>query len=180
MSTNIPFHDQQENWKPISGFDERYWISDRGRVWSNCDFGKILKVHVNHKRNGYLSVNLFHPNGIIYRKYIHLMVIEAFGPPKPSGMECNHKDGVKANCDISNLEWMTHIDNIRHARDIGLFNPCKGDSHHLSKLTEAQRTEVIVLRLLGHTQREIASQFGVSASAVWQIVHRNYEGHGYV
>lgn len=56
---------------------------------------------------------------------VHLLVAAAFMGPTPNGLEVNHIDGVKANCATSNLEFVTHSANMKHAYALGL-NPGHG------------------------------------------------------
>lgn len=49
------------------------------------------------------------------------MVAEVHLGPKPLGMEINHKDGVKTNNHVNNLEYCSKSDNMKHAYKIGLL-----------------------------------------------------------
>jgi hypothetical protein len=52
---------------------------------------------------------------------VHRLVALAW-IPNPHGLpEINHLDGVKANNDASNLEWCTTLENLQHARRMGLY-----------------------------------------------------------
>lgn len=104
-----------ERWKIIPEAP-RYAISDYGRVM-NRDTGRILRPG----GDPYDVVGLICSDGSrIYRK-IHVLVISNFVCPKPPGYEVNHKDLNKRNNHVSNLEWVTHAHNIRHAAEIRRF-----------------------------------------------------------
>jgi len=122
-------------WKDIKGF-ENYKISDDGRVISKeCvntykrkkKDGSIITVSRIIKEKelkpwismGYPAVQL--SNGSKKRKtFVHILVAETF-LEKPEWAECvNHKDGVKTNNNVSNLEWCTYSQNNQHAYDNGL------------------------------------------------------------
>lgn len=116
-----------ETWKPIPAFEGRYEVSDIGRVRSlprqvDCRDkkgvwrtrgvpGRVLKTG---DCRGYRIVNLS-PEGTVA---VHLLVARAFLPG--AGQDVNHKDGVKHNNALANLEWMSKSENQRHAVDAGL------------------------------------------------------------
>lgn len=88
----------------------RYIITDSGKVF-NRKRGTELKQHLNSK--GYARVYLWY--GTQDKPIaVHRLVAIAF-LRKPVGRdEVNHKDGVKLNNHVSNLEWCTRLENIRH------------------------------------------------------------------
>jgi hypothetical protein len=100
-----------EKWIDIKGF-EQYQVSDLGRVKRT----KILKPRMSG--GGYYVVSLC-VDGKAKNHYIHQLVAKSF-LDKPNGFVVNHKDGVKANNQLSNLEWVTQSKNMSHSYDIGL------------------------------------------------------------
>lgn len=103
-----------ETWKAIDGYDGQYEVSDLGRVKSlgnnKTRKEKILK---QHNIRGYIRVVLYKDG---HRKplLVHRLVAESF-IPNPQGLETvNHKDEVKTNNTVSNLEWMSIKDNINY------------------------------------------------------------------
>ena len=118
-----------EKWKEIEGF-EAYEVSDLGRVrrtvmgrGTNAVDGVLKQVPI---RKGYLRVYLS-KNSNKYSKQVHRLLAEAF-LPNPLGLpQVNHKDGVKAHCELSNLEWRTQLGNMQHSVKMGLHGR---DIHH--------------------------------------------------
>lgn len=109
----------RETWKSVSGFDG-YEISDRGRVRSfrrNNGQGRILKTETSDR--GYKQVSLY-KDGKQHQKSIHRLVAEAFIDNPEEKETVNHKDCDKTNNCVSNLEWMSKSENVRHAYDNGL------------------------------------------------------------
>lgn len=102
-----------ETWKAIPGYEGLYEVSNLGRVKS-LDYnhtGKdgILKPE-NSTHGGYLRVHLC-KDGKTRNLRVHRLVAEAF-LPNPNNLETvNHKDEVKTNNVVDNLEWMSQKDN---------------------------------------------------------------------
>lgn len=90
-----------------------YYITENGNIYSRNygRTGRIKKLlpHKNYK--GYLWVNLGRKN----RKYIHRLVAEAFLPNPSSLPQVNHKNGIKTDNRVENLEWITCSQNILHS-----------------------------------------------------------------
>ena len=100
----------KEYWKDIEGYEGLYQISNVGRVKSLYS-GKVLKEVKT--TNGYLSIRLY-KNGISHRFSIHRLVAKAFIPNHENKPEVNHIDEDKTNNKVSNLEWNTRLENMRH------------------------------------------------------------------
>ena len=93
----------KEIWKTINGFNN-YQISSLGRVRS-ITTGKVLNGTADE--NGYLKVRLYKA-GKGYTINIHRLVAKNF-IPNPENYPCiNHRDEVKTNNSIENLEWCSY------------------------------------------------------------------------
>lgn len=91
--------------------------------------------------SGYASVRLPGKNHLVHR-----LVALAFIPNPDSKPQVNHKDGNKRNNNVSNLEWVTAEENMKHAGDVGLIWGNKYGEK--SKFTEQGETIVLNIRLL--------------------------------
>lgn len=135
-----------------------YKISNYGRVVSN--YNKII-LKPNLNKDGYLYMT---------KMKSHILVLEVFNCPRLYKKCCNHKDGNKLNNHISNLEWVTWSENMKHAWVNGLN---KGKT----KLTIAQ---VKFIRYAVRTklcrQVDLARRFDVNSCTIGDIVHyRNWK-----
>lgn len=108
-----PIYEEVEEWKPITGYQGFYEISDHGRV-ARVDNGKRhqIKVQINN-RNGYCYAHLS-KNGKVKACRVHRLVAEHFIEKKTGATQVNHKDGNKANNMYYNLEWTTPSENQTH------------------------------------------------------------------
>ena len=114
---------------PVVGYEKRYEVSDDGRVRNNGKRkgGEIrpTKNRAMHNQNGYPCLTLYKgAKGKLF--YVHRLVLEAFVSHRPKGMECNHKNGIKTDNRLKNLEWCTRSENLKHAFRIGLAKPTSG------------------------------------------------------
>jgi hypothetical protein len=102
---------------------------------------------------------------------VHRLVATAF-LDNPLGLETvNHKNGVKADNSVANLEWMSKGDNIRHAHATGLARNPRGEKHNAAKINNMIARVIRRCALLGMKHREIAGVFGCHESTVSNI-HR--------
>ena len=161
-----------EYWVPIPSFQGYYEISNLARVRSvdrvvvKSDGSKVRKtsqlrkVHIN--ADGYLQLILV-KDSIICHTSLHIQVACAFIPNPDNLPEVNHKDGDKTNCLPYNLEWGTHLDNMRHAVKNKL-RTYEGKTY--KKLSK--ETILIIFNSLERTGL-LAKKYGVTKSSIQRI-----------
>jgi hypothetical protein len=107
----------QEIWKPVTGYENKYIVSNYGEIKS-IQFKRhfIKKQHVGS--HGYPCVGSTSRNkDIVIRKIllVHRVVAKAFIPNPYNKKEVNHKNGIKTDYSIQNLEWVTPSENQKHS-----------------------------------------------------------------
>ena len=161
----------QELWRAIRGCPG-YSVSNMGRVLSGR-FNRILR---GQSTEGYRIVDIRrNKKQKLYK--IHRLVLETFVGKCPEGMQCNHKDGNKANNRLSNLEWITPLENIQHAEKTGLRNS-RGETNGRAKMKEEDILKIRSLWKSGlYTQDKLGKMFGIAHSTVGYIVNRKLWSH---
>lgn len=119
-------HDWIE-WRSVKGYEGIYEVSNDGRVrriagWSNKNNGYRYPTGELKQNNvhGYMRVALY-KKGVPTRYSVHRLVASAFLKNPNNLPQVNHKDGNKGNNNVKNLEWVTQSQNMKHARDTGLY-----------------------------------------------------------
>ena len=159
-----------ERWVPIAGYEGWYDVSDQGHVrrmrkTNNTHVGRILKGSIGGKY--YLQVALY-KDGVRKGAKIHQLVAAAFIGPCQEGKELNHKDGIKTNNHVSNLEYVTHKENQHHASVMGLYASQEGEDNSCSKLTE-EDVRCIWEELKTETRSSIARRRKVCKQTICNI-----------
>lgn len=140
-----------------------YYINEEGKVF-NKKTNRWIKGSLD--KNGYRRFRLFYPDGLQKNVSIHRMVLETFYPVENMNkLEVNHIDGNKDNNNISNLEWVTHEENMSHAKIHSLTNNCHrvGELNSKAKITE---DDVRAIRADTRSYQEIADDYDVSKSTI--------------
>lgn len=105
-----------------------YTLYEDGRV-HNTRTGNFIKHRVT---KGYPNVQLFtDTHRWAKTRSVHRLLALAFIPNTENKSQVNHKNGVKTDFRLENLEWMTGSENVKHAIETGLMHPTK----NLRKLT---------------------------------------------
>lgn len=154
----------EEIWKPIPWRD---WIevSNRGRIRSiNYNgSGKVQILKQSKHWHGYMRISF---DNKAY--YSHRLVAELFIPNPENKREVNHKDGDKTNNSVCNLEWVTPIENRRHAVENGLRSVTESMKRGLKNgplstrsFTDSQVKQIKEMHSLGKSVQDICDSIGV-------------------
>ena len=97
---------ENEVWRDVDGYDGMYQVSDLGRVRS-LKYGKVRVLKPQKDNGGYLFVNLYRDRKMKHF-LVHRLVAQAFIPnDDDSKTQINHRNEVKSENRVSNLEWCT-------------------------------------------------------------------------
>jgi hypothetical protein len=118
---------EEEIWIIVKELNEYYEISNYGNLRSidrldNRGFkklGKILKSSIN-RGGGYPYVRLS-INGKKLSVVLHRLVAKYFVENKDNKQYVNHIDSNRTNNFYKNLEWVTHTENMQHAKEFGFL-----------------------------------------------------------
>jgi hypothetical protein len=103
--------------------------------------------------------------------FAHRVIWEHVYGPIPDGMTINHRNGIKDDNRIANLELATVRENIHHAIDNGLrAAPIRGEDAKNCKLTSAEVAE-IYSRCATEGISALGREYGISHSTVSDIKH---------
>lgn len=154
----------EEVFKDVVGFEDYFQISNLGRLFSKRS-NKILKLHTN--KSGYVSLatKIGGRQGINHCFKLHRVVAEAFLHNPDNKPEVNHKDGIKSNNIVTNLEWSTKSENIQHCNNLGLKRV--GINSPYAKLNSKQ---VKKIRESNNTNASLAREMQVSESTIAKVI----------
>lgn len=153
-----------EVWKDVIAYEGLYKVSSCGNVFivSKNRNQTPLKV-----KNGYLLVDLC-KSGSKKRISIHRLVAIHFLDNNENKPQVNHKNGIKTDNRLENLEWATASENQRHSINTGLKKPRKGEECKYAKITEKDAID-IKYGYKAMIHKEIANIYNVSRTTVIDI-----------
>jgi hypothetical protein len=162
-----------EGFKEIPGYDGRYFINEQGDVWSVAR--RRLMSPQTDATHPYPWV-LLRENGRAQPRAVYYLMRLAWMPPAPGevgvgrGKWCvNHKDGNKLNSHISNLEWLTTTENVKHAWRTGLNRTAIGEDAKNSKFTSDEVRQIRLRLLLGEKTKALSEEIGVSVALIQKM-----------
>ena len=163
---------KNEEWRDVVGYEGRYQVSSMGRVKSlartDC-LGRTVKerfLKPCDNGRGYLYISLSDGTGEHKRHYIHRLVGEAFVPNPLEKEDVNHKDENPSNNHASNLEWLTHKENLNY----GMRNErvAKANSKPVAQYTKAG-----AFIKVWASAAEVKRQLGFNHSNIIQVAKGN-------
>ena len=173
-------HDEER--RPVVGYEGLYTVTrtgevyrEPGRVTNRAGVSKDvqggLKVPSPNEK-GYLRAYLWKAGKVKALK-VHRLVALAY-LPNPDGLpEVDHLNFRRDDNRASNLEWVTHAENMRRARAAGRLRSPRGArgpvgvAHPRAKLDEAKVRDARHRRSAGTaTGRALAREYGVNPTTI--------------
>jgi hypothetical protein len=152
---------KKEEWREIFGYKYRYFVSSLGRIKSLR--GKNGKdFFFNPKKlseKGYVLVHLQSVEKPRTHRRCRL-VANAFIKNPYNKTQVNHKNSIKTDDTVENLEWTTPVENCHHK----LLNG-------RAKYRALRARRIIKMLKKGLSSTTIANKEGISLSAVLDIKH---------
>lgn len=167
-----------EVWKKAKNYSN-YEVSNLGRLktynWKGSGKERILKPALD--KSGYLRTVLKGDDGISKTIKVHRIVLNTF-IPTDDFLEVNHKNGIKNDNRLDNLEWCTRRENIQHCIDNNLQYVLKGEEIGNSKL---KNEDVIYIRNNYKpriiTRVFLAKKFNVTEATIKDILSKRTWKH---
>ena len=151
--------------KDIPGYEGRYVVTDEGTILNS----KGKEIYWRFDKDGYKLV-LLSNSGIKKSYYIHRLVCMAFLDNPDNKPQVNHKNGIRSDNRLENLEWCTISENVsdgfKRGRKPTIIQGEQAINHKL------KGRDIPAIRQMisdGHKIQEISNQFNVSYSTIYSI-----------
>ena len=162
--------------------DGYFQIDKNGKIWRTATrngknkFAKVSRREMKCKSySGYIQIGIY-KNRKQYYCYAHRLIWIYFNGEIPDELEVNHKNGIKINNCLENLELVTRSGNNKHAFETGLIN-VQGESNSHAKLTNSDIRLIRSRYENSETQTEIAKDFNIKQQQISRIVNRKHWSH---
>lgn len=174
---------KDELWADIEGYEGVYQISTLGNARS---LSRVIK-----RKGGYFTLrgkylkayksdNCFYytlsKNGASKHKKVHRLIAAAFILNPDKKPEINHIDNNPFNNNISNLEWCTHKENIKHRDKQGrgrvLQNQKHGTQHHFARPFYQLTKEGQVIKKWNYITEFIKSNQYGNITTIWSVLNK--------
>lgn len=167
--------------RDVPGYEGFYAADADGNIYRTERYGRrICRKIALRKKLGYLVAHLC-KDAVRKDFHAHRAVWMAFNGPIPAGMEINHKNGLRHDNRLANLEVCTRRENNLHKfRVLGYRSQGRGlpgEANGSSKLTADDVRAIRIFNTIGLPQKTLGNLFGVSQPMIGLIVRREKWKH---
>lgn len=176
--------------KNINGYEGLYMIDNLGNVLSLPKFQgnrfhnkyKVLKPKLN--KNGYYEVALS-KNGVLKSFLLHRLIAIHFLDNKDNLQQVNHKNGVKTDNRLDNLEWATISENTKHAFDNNLNNFKERALNNLTKINSKTTYKKVILykddkEFVFNSVKEASEKLNPNKDNITRAIRNKRKVSGYI
>lgn len=118
-------------------FAKGYYVDETGNVYNS----KMKCLKTRPHKDGYLQI-AFWINNKVKMYLVHRLVASVFIENNENKPYINHKNGIKTDNRVSNLEWVTPTENAKHAYTTGLKSGNHGFKNGYSNIVLNQETGI--------------------------------------
>lgn len=157
-----------EIWAPIEVTKGVYEVSTYGRI-RHTETKKIKRTHLQNA--GYEEVTFTMEPKKSKKYYVHRIVAMSFIPNPNNYPVVNHKDEVKTNNTISNLEWCTDGYNIAYSNKLHNRKPgaVKHTEESKAKMSAAHKGKPSPRKGMHHSDETKAKLAAIVKGKKWKI-----------
>ena len=155
-------------WKDYEYGGLQYRVSDSGEVFG-CGRNRALKTRLNE--DGYTSVTRGSGDKR-RRECVHRIVARLFVDGYKDGYEVNHKDFDRTNNNASNLEWVSHTENVSKSAQVGHYGEGRhaGTNNGRAKVSPEDVVEIRKRYFEGESILGLSKEFGIGWTQTKRIV----------
>ena len=178
-----------EIWKDVVDYND-FMVSNKGRVkrkaftWKKGhDNIEIIQEEVLKKLSkcsGYLSTRVVNSDGPKNFR-VHILVARAFLDNPENKPHINHKNAIKDDNTVENLEWCTNAENMKHAASMGLMRSSdyhkiqtslanRGSNAKHAKLKEEDVLPIRAMKKMGISTLVISEKYKVSRATIQYLL----------
>lgn len=154
----------------IYGVD--YLVREDGKIFSTKKFdkdGNPKEIKQRLNLDGYYTVTV----GDYKKRHtrtVHKIVADAFIPTEDKNLEIDHIDDNRLNNNLSNLQWLTHADNVSKIPFERKSACRKGSRNGRAKLNEQDAIDIRRMFNYGYTKAELSRMFNCGWTTIQHVI----------